>query len=125
MKHRIFYDSEKDVLREKLIGPFTADDVSQYLEVMKKIYATCDHKQVIVDLSEATHPFYDEKTQALLVDGSGNLRYFDEKVAFLKASPDIRRLVMEVVEAMRLKGKPLRTGFFDTEVEALAWLKGG
>lgn len=123
MEHKIWYDEKNDVLREKLIGPFTADDVPEYLALMGKVYGECNHAHVIVDVSEARQPFYEPKTREMLLEGSGKLRYFDEKVAFLKAKPGIRELIVELVEALRLKGKPLRTRFFDDEAQALAWLK--
>jgi hypothetical protein len=123
LKHKIWYDAEKDILRERLIGSFTEDDVSEYLALMKEVYGSCKHRHVIVDVSEARQPFYESKTQEKLIEGAGRLRYFDEKVAFLKAAPDIRSLIIEVVETMRLRGKPLRTRFFETEEEALAWLR--
>jgi hypothetical protein len=124
LKHKIWYDDTNDVLREKLIGSFTEDDVPEYLALMEKVYGECDHAYVIVDASEASQPFYEPRTREMLLEGSGKLHYFDEKVAFLKAKPGIRELIVEFIEALRLKGKPVRIRFFDDEAEALAWLKG-
>lgn len=123
MEHKIWFDEKNDVLREKLTGPFTTDDVPEYLALMEKVYGGCDHAHVIVDVSEARQPFFEPKTREMLLEGSGKLHYFDEKVAFLKAKPGIRELIVELIEALRLKGKPIRIRFFDDEAQALAWLK--
>ncbi|MBN2380558.1 STAS/SEC14 domain-containing protein [candidate division WOR-3 bacterium] len=123
MKHKVWFDSEKDVLREKFVGSFTEDDVGEYLRMMEDVYSSCNHKHVMVDLSEAAHPFYDHKTRQALIEGSGKLRYYDERVAFVGGERDIRELMMELVEGMRHMGKQLRIQFFSTEEEALKWLK--
>lgn len=124
MRHKIWYDDANDVLREKLIGSFTKDDVEPYLALMEEVYGRCNHIHVIVDLSEAEEPFFDGPTRELLAPGSGKLRYFDERVAFIKARPEIRELAIELVDHMRHLGKSLYIQFFDTDEEALAWLKG-
>lgn len=123
MKHLIWFDEKKGILREKLVGSFTEDDVAEYVELMKRIYSNCNHAHVMVDVSQARQPFYDSWTRQALLEQSGKLHYFDEKVAFLHADPDIRIRIIELVETLRLRGKPLRINFFNSEDRALKWLK--
>ncbi|MBD3287141.1 hypothetical protein GF359_10705 [candidate division WOR-3 bacterium] len=123
MKHKIFYDKENDVLREKFIGSFTTDDVPEYLELMSKVYSSCNHAHVLVDLSEAHEPYMDAETRQMLVEGSGRHRYYDERVAFIGAAPRIKELTVDFIEGLRHMGKQLKIKFFKVEEEALVWLR--
>ena len=124
MKHKIWYDVEDGVLRERYIGGFTEEDVPEYLARMEEIYGKSKNCHVIVDLSNATQPFYNRRTRMMLIEGAGQLTYPEEKVAFVNARPDIRMLVKAMVAGMRHMGKRLKAKFFDDEAQALTWLKG-
>jgi hypothetical protein len=123
MRHKIWYDVEDGVLRERYIGGFTEEDVPEYLARMREVYGKSENCHVIVDLSNATQPFYNRRTRMMLIEGAGQLTYTEEKVAFVNARPDIRMLVKAMIAGMRHMGKRLEAGFFDEESQALAWLK--
>lgn len=123
MRHKIWYDVEDGVLRERYIGGFTEEDVPEYLACMKEIYGERKNCHVIVDLSGATQPFYNRRTRMMLIEGAGQLTYPEEKVAFVNARPDIRMLVKAMVAGMKHRGKRLKAKFFDDEAQALTWLK--
>lgn len=125
MRHQVWFDKEQDVLREKFLGGFTEEDVPHYLARVREVYGSSKHHKVIVDLSEARQPFYDRRTRQLLIEGAGRLRYKEERVAMLKASPDIRMLIKVLVAGMRQHGKDVEARFFESEAEALGWLKDG
>jgi hypothetical protein len=125
MKHEVWFDKEHNVLREKFLGGFTEEDVPEYLSRMRAVYNNSgDHCRVIVDLSQASQPFYNKKTRELLIQGSAKQRYIEERVAMVNAKPDIRMLIKVLVAGMKHKGKDIEARFFDSEEEALGWLNG-
>jgi hypothetical protein len=126
MKHKLWYDEKADILREKIIGTFTEEDVSEYLARSRELLTGRKRRYVLVDFSEASKKLYaSRKVRQMLIEGTVDLYFADEKVALLVKDPGIRLQARAMAVGSLRLGKPVQVECFEDEEEALAWLKGG
>lgn len=57
-----------------------------------------------------------------MAEGSAKLGY-NEKVAFVGANPRVKMIAKVLIAGTRFVGKPIASRFFDTDEEALSWLR--
>lgn len=122
MKHKIWYDEENEVLREKIIGSLTEEEVPEFLESVDAIFKNKEHCHAVIDLSEASNQIYTTGGRKKLAEGSAKLGY-NEKVAFVGANPRVKMIAKVLIAGTRFVGKPIASRFFDTDEEALSWLR--
>ena len=122
MKHKIWFDEENGVLREQIIGSLTREDIPEFLAQVDKHFKDKKHCLAIIDLSRATKQVYDKDARKLMAEESAKLGY-NEKVAFVGASARVKMLAKVLIAGAKIAGKPITSRFFDTDAEALTWLK--
>lgn len=121
MKHQFWYDEEKDVLRERIIGTLTEDDVPEFLAKVKELFEGRKRRRAIIDLTQASKQIYSKKARQMLSEGSAKLGY-DEKIAFVGADPSIRMMARVLISGAKILGKPITAQFFKNDDDALSWL---
>jgi hypothetical protein len=122
MKHKIWFDEENGVLREKIIGSLTKDDIPEFLSKVDEIFKNKKECHAIIDLSDASRQVYDKQARKMLAEGSTKLGY-NEKVAFIGADYRVRMFARILISGAKVLGKPINSQFFETEEAALKWLK--
>ena len=118
MKHKVYYDEENKVLVLRVIGEYTIEDAEETTKVMEKITDEKGVQSFLADLTQ-TPPKLDKKVRQLMREQSE--RYNLGKMALVITNPAVRMIGKIVISTM---GSGDSTGFFKTEEEALAWLKG-
>lgn len=121
MNYKIWFDDELGVGRFKVFDTLTAEDVKEYILGLNKLLEGKEHCYILIDLTE-----YPSGLPGLT--GSAARKVFKEyshsvnwnKVAFFGAGPGTRMLAKTAIFAL---GKSNITKFFNTEGEAIAWLK--
>lgn len=121
MKHQFWYDEEKDVLRERIIGTLTEEDVPEFLAKVKELFEGRKRRRAIIDLTQASKQIYSKKAREMLSEGSAKLGY-DEKIAFVGADPSIRMMARVLISGAKILGKPITAQFFKNDEDALVWL---
>ncbi len=121
MKHQFWYDEEKDVLRERIIGTLTEEDVPEFLAKVKELFEGRKRRRAIIDLTQASKQIYSKKARQMLSEGSAKLGY-DEKIAFVGADPSIRMMARVLISGAKILGKPITAQFFKNDDDALTWL---
>jgi len=120
MKHKVWFDEEKGVARMKIIDDFTLDDAKALLETLKIFYKGKDKRYIICDFSENKGKPIDNETRRWMSKNAASIAW--NKIAFVGMAP-VYRVVAKVMTTVG--GQAENTGFFKTDEEALAWLKGG
>ncbi len=121
MKHLFWYDEEKDVLRERIVGTLTEEDVPEFLAKVAELFKGRTRRRAIIDLTQASKQIYSKKARQMLSEGSAKLGY-DEKIAFVGADPSIRMMARVLISGAKVLGKPITAQFFKNEDDALTWL---
>lgn len=125
MKHKMWYDEEKEVFREEIIGSFSEEDVSQYLKRTRELLTPASSPQVLVDFTKASPNLYESnKVKEKLIKGSALLQFKNERVAFLIKDPVVRTQAWALALGVQSMGKKVEICWFENEQEALDWLKG-
>jgi predicted Zn-ribbon and HTH transcriptional regulator len=121
MKHQFWYDEEKDVLRERIVGTLTEEDVPEFLAKVAELFEGRKRRRAIIDLTQASKQIYSKKARQMLSEGSAKLGY-DEKIAFVGADPSIRMMARVLISGAKILGKPITAQFFKNDEDALTWL---
>lgn len=125
MKHRMWFDEQKEVFREEIIGSFSSDDVSRYLERTRELLSPVSSPLVLVDFTRASRNLYESnEVKERLIKGSAQLQFNDERVAFVIKDPVVRTQAWALALGVQGMGKKVEISWFENEQEALAWLKG-
>ncbi|NLI98947.1 STAS/SEC14 domain-containing protein [bacterium] len=121
MKHEIWYDNKEDVLRERIIGTLTEDDIPEFLAKVAELFEGKTRRRAIIDLTQASKQVYSKKARQMLSEGSAKLGY-EEKIAFVGADPTIRMMAKVLISGAKFLGKPITAQFFKTDKDAIDWL---
>jgi hypothetical protein len=125
MKHKMWYDEEKAIFREEIIGSFSTDDVPQYLDRTRELLSGTSSPQVLVDFTRASPNLYQSKeVKEKLIQGSARLQFENERVAFLVKDTAVRSQAWALALGVQGMGKKVEISWFENEQEAIAWLKG-
>jgi hypothetical protein len=123
VKHKIYYDKQNDIVREEFIGSFSEEDVPEYFARTREVLAGIKHRRVLVDFSQAARKLYDSrKVRQMLIKGTAELEFTDEKVAILVADPVKKMMSKAMTSGSVTKGKKVEVEYFTDEAEAIAWL---
>lgn len=122
MKHKVWFDEANNVLREKIIGGMTKEDIPELLAKVDEIFKDKKECLAIIDLTDASEQVYSKDARRLLAEGSAKLGY-NEKIAFIGADYRVRMFAKILISGAKFLGKPIKSRFFDNEKEALEWLK--
>jgi hypothetical protein len=118
MKHELYYDGEKQVIVLRIKGEFKIDEARETLRMMEDLTGGMDSILVLTDMSEAPARL-DRDVRELMKDITKKINI--AKTALVMTNPAVRMVSKIVVSAM---GNSDNSGFFKTEEEAMAWLKG-
>jgi hypothetical protein len=118
MKHEIFFDEAKGVLKMKIGGTLTPQEVSESFDIARKLLEGKTPRYILTDLSR--HEGNLDKATRQAIKEKGLDVEFDRQ-AFVGTSP-VTRMMGKMLMAML--GKSKTPGFFETEAEAIVWLKG-
>jgi len=120
MKSDAWFDDKEGIVRMKIVGKISN---SEYREVNRKLIDTISAEKrmrQIVDLTEAEAMNIDRKTRKEIAEEMYASEVEGTKLAIIGASPMTRMLTKVILAMRKLKSE---TRFFNSEVEALAWLK--
>lgn len=124
MNQEIWFDEENEIIREEIMGSFVESDVAEYLARTREVLEGRMRHRVLVDFSRASRKLYDSrKVRNMLVAGTVNLGYADERVALLVTDPVIRMQARAMTLGAKSRGKEVEVEWFPEEAEAIAWLK--
>lgn len=119
VKHSIQCDSDSGAVVLKVVGDFTIEDATETFEKVKGLLVTNPTTCILADLSQSPNLTIDRETRRKIQEAGLNLEF--QKLAFVGVSP-VTRMIAKVVLAVLSKIKESR--FFNSEEEALSWLKG-
>lgn len=114
------YDEENEVLRIKFTEVWTEEDIPAFFERMGKLFEGRPRRVVLGDVSEAKPQNYSKEFRKMIADESARLGF--EKTAVLGAN-SILRMMAKILLAVLKNKLPMKAKFFNSEEEALDWLK--
>lgn len=122
MKHRIWMDEENKVIRMKVVGDFSKEEMQDFFNKVELLYGKDDHRRTLCDASECYASEYkgdllDTETRVWLRNRAEEIDL--GKIALLGLNPADRMRARMVAGIL---GKSEDTCFFRKEEEALAWL---
>ncbi|MBN2380571.1 STAS/SEC14 domain-containing protein [candidate division WOR-3 bacterium] len=119
MKHEFWFDEDHDVVRVKLSGSFTMQELSEIISILNELLEDKKHRCILVDVSDSARILSSKEERKAMAEMAKGLDW--EKVAVLGADP-ILRISSKIILAVMGKGKEAQ--FFKTDEETLHWLKG-
>jgi hypothetical protein len=117
MEHKAWYDEENDLLRVKVVGPYSTKDALAMGKFGQELLEGKPYRQLIVDLTASTTMEGREtrKIQNRILEELGIT-----DVAYVGAKAFVRVFAKVM---MKLGSLDAATDFFKTDDEALRWLK--
>lgn len=113
-----FVESEK-IVRLKTLAPIQGKDVKELMDVLSKKYHDEGYHSILCDLTEGGSELVTRDSRQAFRETAGELDF--DKIAMFGASPAMR---MAAKIILAITGQSKRTQFFNSEKEALEWLKG-
>lgn len=118
MKHELYLDEEKQIIRFRTRGEFSYEDGVEAVERLEKIVKDKENNLVLCKTTDfPTKP--DKSLRRLQQYLPGRMRI--SKMAVIAANPAVRMIGRIKVATM---GKGFSAGFLKNEEEALVWLRG-
>lgn len=119
MKHKIYYDEDKQLLHIEFIGDVTVEDCAEIASVLKSLTAEQKSGGFLIDVAGTrTTTLVDKELRQALSQEFVDVGKV--KTAIIGATPVLRMLVKALVAMI---GTSDISRFFTTEEEAIAWLK--
>ncbi|MBD3284763.1 hypothetical protein GF359_00340 [candidate division WOR-3 bacterium] len=107
------------IVHLRTLAPVMGEDVRQMMAVLEKKYHEEGYRSILCDLSEGGSELVTKDSRKAFKETAGELDF--EKIAIFGASP-VMRMAAKIILA--ITGQSKKTRFFNTEDEAVAWLKG-
>lgn len=121
MKSDVWFDVENGIARMKLVGKVSSEEYARVNRKMIETIPAEKRKKQLIDLSASEQIKLDRETRKKISEEMRDSEVPGTKSAILGASPAIRMLT-KIMLAMQ-KGTDTETRFFDTEEQAINWLK--
>ena len=125
MINEVWIDEENQELRQRLIDDAILTEAPEYFAEVKRLMDTLPRRYAIVDMDQAdARKILNREAREHIVKYSTPVDY--EKLAYINFSHSLRMIakVINRLAANRYEDET-EIGFFKTEEEAVAWLKGG
>lgn len=119
MKHQVWFDETQGVLHVEYVGTVDIDNHHELIRKLNSI-SRLQKNLTLVDLSEMKMPRWDRKTRQALAAELNQEEY--PKVAIIGANPILRMLARTFTPLLHWKQA---IEFFESENDALIWLKSG
>lgn len=119
MNYTIRYDEEHDALYVKTLAMLTAEDVHEMIPKIKEIFKGKGHRRVIGDISQNPAGLLSKDARNAFRSFADELVF--DKIAIIGANPATRMIAKIALQVM---GRANVSRFFQSEEEALDWLKG-
>lgn len=117
MKFKINYDEKNEILRAEIFDKFDAETGIKFFEELLS-FSEDQQRYFLGNIYEPAQKLVDRETRRAIRERATNVTW--ERIAILGAKASLRMVVKIVLTAA---GKGKQTEFFDTEEEAIAWLK--
>ena len=117
MEHKAWYDEENELLRVKVVGPYSTDDALAMGKFGQELLEGKPYRQLIVDLTAST-TMEGRETRKIQNRILAELGITD--VAYVGAKAFVRVFAKVM---MKLGSLDAATDFFKADDEALRWLK--
>ncbi|TKJ43708.1 hypothetical protein CEE36_03205 [candidate division TA06 bacterium B3_TA06] len=117
-KYKIWFDEENEVMRAVLYQALDSEGTSGFFHFVKDNFEPELHRYFFIELAEESQTLHDKQTRKTIRETINLVNW--GKIAIHGANPTLRMLGKIVFTAIG-RGRDLK--FFDTEEEALAWLK--
>ncbi|MBN2379308.1 STAS/SEC14 domain-containing protein [candidate division WOR-3 bacterium] len=103
----------------KIVGNFTCEDATETLKKAEGLLGTNPGMNVLANFSRSPNLILDRETRRIIQKGAPKFEF--QKVALIGVSP-VTRMIAKVI--LVILGKVKESHFFETEEEAITWLKG-
>jgi len=118
----IWYDEKNEVVRIKFTEVWTEEDIPDLFKRIRENVKKSPHKQLIGDVSEAAPQNYTKAHRKMVAEEAPSLGL--DKIAILGANP-VLRMMAKVLLSVIKKRLTFTARFFNTDEDALAWLREG